>query len=155
MVAVKTGEIVEETMDMEEAEEAATKVEEVAVVVTKVEVDTKEMMVAAGVAAEVDTREVDVVEVATETIEVVATETEEAMEEETTTESQTPTTTMETTEVAGADNLISNQREKATPKDSAPEEEEAETTSEQKQHPTLDKMLRSLQNQDLKTRPAQ
>lgn len=85
----------------------------------------------AGEAAEVDTKGVAVAEVATMTTEIVVMDTEEIMEEEMTTE--IPKTTE-----AGADN---SQREKATPKDSLPEEEE-EATSGQKRHHTPDRMPR-------------
>lgn len=125
-VAVKTGETMAEIMGTAEEAEAVIRVEEVDTQVMEVAI------VAAGEAAEVDTKEVAVVEVATMTTEIVVTETEEIMEEEMTTEIRKM---ME----AGADN---SQKEKATPKDSLPEEEEVEATSDQKQHRILDKMPR-------------
>lgn len=123
-VAVKTGETMAEIMGTAEEAEAVIRVEEVDIM--------EEAIVAAGEAAEVDTKEVAVVEVATMTTEIVVTETEEIMEEEMTTEIRKMTE-------AGADN---SQKEKATPKDSLPEEEEVEATSDPKQHHILDKMLR-------------
>ena len=123
-VAVKTGETVAEIMGTAEEAEAVIRVEEVDIMEVAI--------VTAGEAAEVDTKEVAVVEVATMTTEIVVTETEEIMEEEMTTEIRKM---ME----AGADN---SQKEKATPKDSLPEEEEVEATSDQKQHRIPDKMPR-------------